>query len=59
MFEPKKNIRRSSYINQIEETYQDHPCMQRVKALKEQLKQEKLQDKAFYQSIKPERPIRK
>ena len=57
MFEPRKRIRRSNCIAQIQETYQDHPYMLRVNVLKEQLKQEKLQDKAFYQSIKLKRPV--
>lgn len=56
MFELRKNIRRSS-IAQIEETYRDHPCMIRVNALKEKLKQEKIQDKAFCQSIKQKKTV--
>ena len=52
MSEYPKNIRRSNSIAEIEETYRDHPCMIRLNALKAQLKQEKLQDKTFYQSVK-------
>lgn len=50
MFEQRKNIRRSTSIAQIQETYRDHPCMLRVNAFKEQLKQERLQDRVFCQS---------
>jgi|GEM_PF-2531399 len=57
MFKARKNLRRSNSITTIKEVYQDHPCMLRVNALKEQLKQEKLQDKAFCQSIKPRKAI--
>ena len=52
MFEPRKNLRRSVDIAQIKETYRNHPCMHGVNILKEKLKQEKIQDKAFCQSIK-------
>ena len=52
MSEPNKNTRRSISIEQIKEAYQDHPTMQRVNAFKEELKQEKAQDKVFCQSIK-------
>ena len=39
-------------IDWLKDIYKDHPNMRRVNALKEQLKQEKLQDKVFCQSIK-------
>ena len=52
MSKPRKNTDSSISINWIEDIYRDHPNMHRVKALKEQLKQEKLQDKVFCQSIK-------
>jgi len=52
MSKPIKKTRRSNYIAQIEEIYRDHPCMEGVNALKAELKQEKMQDKAFYQAIK-------
>lgn len=39
-------------INWLKDNYQQHPYMQGVKILKDQLKQEKLSDKIFYQSIK-------
>ena len=54
MLEPRKNIRYSIFIDRIKKTYQDHPSMHRVNILKEQLKQEKLQDKIFCQSVKKE-----
>jgi hypothetical protein len=56
MFEPKNKIRHSILIDRIKEIYQNHPNMQGVNALKEQLKQEKLQDKIYCQSIKDKRP---
>ena len=52
MSKPAKNIDSLIPINWIEDIYRDHPNMRRVNALKEQLKQEKLQDKAFCQTIK-------
>ena len=52
MFEQKENLEGSISIEQIKEVYRDHPSMQRINAFKEELKQEKLQDKAFCQSIK-------
>ena len=55
MFKKRKDIRRSTSIAQIKETYQDHPCMLRLNAFKEQLKQEKLQDKVSCQSAKKKR----
>ena len=58
MFEPKKNLRRSIFIARIKETYQNHPSMHRVNLLKEQLKQEKLQDKIFCQYIKNKKTTR-
>ncbi len=51
MLELKKEERIVS-IDQLIEKYQHHPSMQRVKIFKEKLKQEKLEDKIFYQSIK-------
>ena len=41
-------------IDWLKDNYQQHPCMQRVEIFKEQLKQEKLEDKILYQSIKEE-----
>ena len=52
MFKPRKKARRATSIAQIQETYRDHPYMLRVNTLKEQLKQEKLQEKIFCQSNK-------
>jgi hypothetical protein len=52
MIKPRKNIRCSISIDRIKEIYQNHPSMHRVNALKEQLKQEKLQDKIYCQAIK-------
>lgn len=52
MLELVNSSRRSTNLERIKEIYQDHPYMRRVNAFKEQLKQEKLQDKAFCQSIK-------
>lgn len=52
MSKPAKNIDSLIPINWIEDIYRDHPNMRRVNAFKEQLKQEKLQDKVFCQSIK-------
>ena len=52
MSKPAKNKYPSISINWIEDIYRDHPNMRRVNALKEELKQEKLQDKVFCQSIK-------
>ncbi len=54
MLERRKKIRRSISIEQIKEIYRDHPSMRRINVFKEQLKQEKLQDKIFCQSIKRE-----
>ncbi len=48
----KKGNDRIVSIDQLQEKYQQHPSMHRVNALKDQLKQEKLEDKIFYQSIK-------
>ena len=39
-------------IEQLIDIYRQHPSMRRVEILKEQLKREKQEDKAFYQSIK-------
>lgn len=52
MFKSRKNIRCSISIEKIKEIYQNHPTMHRVNALKEKLKQEKLQDKIYCQAIK-------
>jgi len=52
MSKQKKKVLRPIYVGSVVEHYQDHPSMVRVNQLKDQLKQEKLQDKAFYQSIK-------
>ncbi len=52
MLELKKEKERIVSIDQLLEKYQHHPYMQRVKILKDNLKQEKLEDKNFYQSIK-------
>ena len=57
MSELTKKIHRSTELEQIKEIYKDHPYMQRINALKEQLKQEKLQDKAFCQSIKHRKAV--
>ena len=48
----KKKIHHSISIDRLVDNYQQHPSMRRVEVLKEQLKQEKLEDKNFYQSIK-------
>ena len=50
----QKNLRLS--VDTIKEVYQDHPKMRRVNCLKEQLRQEKLQDKTFCQFIKRQKP---
>ena len=52
MIELINSSHRSKNLERIKEIYRDHPYMRRVNAFKEQLKQEKLQDKAFCQSIK-------
>ena len=52
MFNPKKNSRPSFSTDWIVDNFQQHPCMVSVETLKDKLKQEKLQDKAFYQSLK-------
>lgn len=52
MFESRKDTRCSISIDRLKEAYRDHPSMHRVNLFKEQLKQEKLQDKIFCQSIK-------
>ena len=52
MLEHRKKIRRPKSINWLLDRYQDHPSMLRVNHLKNQLKEEKLHDKIFYQSIK-------
>ena len=52
MLEQRKEIRRLVSMNSFIDRYQNHPTMVRVNQLKNKLKQEKLQDKAFYQSIK-------
>ena len=57
MFELRKKLRRSTDLERIQKAYQDHPYMRRLNAFKEQLKQEKLQDKAFCQSIKNKKAV--
>ena len=52
MSKPAKNIDSLIPVNWLKDIYKDHPNMVRLNALKEQLKQEKLQDKVFCQSIK-------
>jgi C-terminal processing protease CtpA/Prc len=52
MSELKQEKERIVSIDWLQDNYQQHPCMQRVKILKEQLKREKQEDKIFYQSIK-------
>ncbi|HEY9767864.1 MAG TPA: hypothetical protein V6C71_05055 [Coleofasciculaceae cyanobacterium] len=52
MSELKKQKERMVSIDWLKNNYQHHPCMQGIKILKEQLKQEKLNDQIFYQSIK-------
>ena len=52
MSKATKNVDSLVYIDWLKYIYKDHPNMRRVNALKEQLKQEKLQDKVFCQSIK-------
>lgn len=52
MLELKKEKERIVSIDQLIEKYQHHPSMQRVKIFKEKLKQEKLKEQLFYQSIK-------
>lgn len=54
MSELKKSKERIVSIDRLIEKYQHHPCMQGIKILKDKLKQEKLNDKIFYQSIKDE-----
>ncbi|WP_319422666.1 hypothetical protein [Pleurocapsa sp. FMAR1] len=51
----KKDKEHIVFIDRLIEKYQHHPSMQRVKILKDKLKQEKLEDKSFYQSIKEKR----
>lgn len=52
MLELKKEKEHIVSIEQLIEKYQHHPSMQRVKIFTEKLKQEKLEDKIFYQSAK-------
>ena len=52
MLEHRRKIRRLDSIDWLLDRYQDHPSMLRVNHLKNKLKEEKLQDKVFYQSIK-------
>ena len=54
MFEQNQNQHqnRSISITQISNLDRQHPSLVRVERLKDQLKQEKLQDKVFYQQIK-------
>ncbi len=48
----KKGKDRLVSIDQLREKYQQHPRMRQVEILKDKLKQEKQEDKVFYQSIK-------
>ena len=57
MFEFRKKSRCSTDLERIQKAYQDHPYMRRLNVFKEQLKQEKLQDKAFCQSIKNRKAV--
>ena len=59
MLELKKEKERIVSIDQLIEKYQHHPSMQRVKIFTEKLKQEKLKDKIFCQSIKDRIAARK
>lgn len=52
MSELKQAKERLVSIDWLQDNYQQHPYMQGVKIIKDQLKQEKLSDKIFYQSIK-------
>ena len=52
MSELKKGKVHKVSIDWLKDNYQQHPSMLRVKILKDQLKQEKLSDRSFYQSIK-------
>lgn len=52
MSELKKGKERMVSIDWLKDNYQQHPSMLGVKILKDQLKQEKLSDRIFYQSIK-------
>ncbi len=54
MSKQRKKVLSSIFIGSVVERYQDHPSMIRVNQLKNKLKQEKLQDKVFYQSVKQE-----
>lgn len=58
MSEQRKNKPDSIAVDRIKEIYRDHPRMEGVNALKEQLKQAKLEDKVFCQSIKEEKSDR-
>ena len=46
------NKARLAYISWLVNEFQQHPITERVENLREQLKQEKQEDKIFYQSIK-------
>ena len=52
MSQQSKNTRRSISVEEIKQAYQDHPMMHRINVFKEELKQEKAQDKIFCKSIK-------
>lgn len=52
MFESNENMLSSKEIDRIKEAYRDHPCMHRVNVFKQQLKQEKIQDRVFCQSLR-------
>lgn len=59
MSKPAKNKESLVSINWLKNIYKDHPNMLQVNTLKEQIKQEKLQDKIFCQSIKEKIAIKR
>lgn len=52
MSKQRKSIDCLIPMDRLIDNYQHHPRMLQVEILKDKLKQEKLQDKIFYQSIK-------
>lgn len=52
MSQQQKSKRRSISIEQLLNDYRHHPYMLRVTRLQARLKQEKQEDKIFYQSLK-------
>ncbi len=52
MSHQKNSKQRSILVDRLINDYQQHPYMLRVKMLQAQLKQEKQEDKIFYQSLK-------